>query len=61
MTLRKRSALCQTRVGEPFEKTAIDLMGPFAKSHKGNVYVVVIQDYFTKWVVAEGIFRTRCP
>ena len=39
----------------PFEKTAIDLMGPFAKSHKGNVYVVVIQDYFTKWVVAEGI------
>ena len=55
MMLRKKSALCQTRVGAPFEKTAIDLMGPFAKSHKGNVYVVVIQDYFTKWVVAEGI------
>ena len=55
MTLRKKSALRQTQVGAPFEKTAIDLMGPFAKSDKNNVYVVIIQDYFTKWVVAEGI------
>ena len=55
MTLRKKSALRQTQVGAPFEKTAIDLMGPIAKSDKNNVYVVVIQDYFTKWVVAEGI------
>ena len=59
MMIRKKSALRQTQVGAPFEKTAIDLMGPFAKSDKNNVYVVVIQDYFTKWVVAEGIGFTE--
>ena len=37
------------------EKVGIDLMGPFATSAEGNKYIVVIQDYFTKWVVAEGI------
>ena len=54
-TLRTKSRLMQTKVGAPFEKTAIDLMGPFAETKNGNVYIVVMQDYFTKWVVAEAI------
>ena len=59
MTLRRKSALHQTKVGAPFEKTAIDLMGSFAKSDNNNVYIVIIQDNFTKWVVAEGIPNKR--
>ena len=55
MTLKRKSALRQTKVGFPFEKKAIDLMGPFAKTVNNNVYIVVIQDYFTKWVVAARI------
>ena len=41
MTLRTKSRLIQTKVGAPFEKTAIDLMGPFAETKNGNVYIVV--------------------
>lgn len=28
----------------------LDFMGPFPRSKKGNTYVLVIVDYFTKWV-----------
>ncbi len=28
----------------------VDLMGPLPKSKKGNVYLLVVVDYFTKWV-----------
>ena len=31
----------------------IDLIGPFSKSEKGNVYLCTLTDYFTKW--AEGV------
>ena len=55
MTLCTKSRLIQTKVGAPFEKTAIDLMGPFAETKNGNAYIVVMQDYFAKWVVAEAI------
>ena len=32
----------------PFEKVAIDILGPFPES-ESKEYVVVLQDYFTKW------------
>ena len=55
MTMRTRSQLQQTTVGAPFEKTAVDLMGPFAETPKRNKYILVMQDYFTKWVIAEAM------
>jgi len=31
------------------KKMGMDLIGPLPKSKQGHVYVLVMQDYFTKW------------
>ena len=40
------------RVGAPMERIALDIMGPLNETERHNRYVLVIQDYFTKWVEA---------
>lgn len=37
-------------VEDPWEKLGMDLMGPFPHSKKGNTFLLVTVDYFTKWV-----------
>lgn len=39
----------QYNVGLPFERIAVDIAGPFPETHKGNKYVLVAMDYFSKW------------
>ena len=39
-------------VGQPLERIAIDLQGPYPPSDKGNKYILVVGDYFTKWTHA---------
>jgi len=39
----------QYNVGAPFERVAVDIAGPFPESDRGNRYVLVAMDYFTKW------------
>ncbi|KAL7866093.1 hypothetical protein SRHO_G00113400 [Serrasalmus rhombeus] len=39
-----------TEIKEPGYMLGMDLMGPFPKSKRGNVYLFVIVDYFTKWI-----------
>uniref|UniRef100_A0A3B3WD19 Gypsy retrotransposon integrase-like protein 1 n=1 Tax=Poecilia mexicana TaxID=48701 RepID=A0A3B3WD19_9TELE len=39
-----------TPLTEPWAKLGVDLMGPFPRSKKGNVFLFVVIDYFTKWV-----------
>ena len=31
------------------ERIAVDILGEFPKSEKGNKYILVVGDYFTKW------------
>ena len=39
-------------VGAPFERVALDMLGPFPRSDKGNKYLLVVGDYFSKWLEA---------
>lgn len=34
----------------PFKEVSTDIVGPLPRSKKGNSYIVVMQDRFTKWV-----------
>ena len=49
---RKRARLGHVPVGAPLERIAIDIMGPLPETEKGYQYIMVIGDYFTKWVEA---------
>ena len=47
---KKRARLVTYQVGAPWERIAADVAGPFPTTKAGNKYILVIQDYFTKWV-----------
>ncbi|KAI5717968.1 hypothetical protein M8J77_014305 [Diaphorina citri] len=34
----------------PWQRVYMDLMGPYPRSSRNNVYILVIEDQFTKWV-----------
>ncbi|GBM39276.1 Transposon Ty3-I Gag-Pol polyprotein [Araneus ventricosus] len=46
---RTKGRLQRYNVGAPFERIALDILGPFPVTTKGNRYVLVLMDYFTKW------------
>lgn len=46
---RGRGPLKIYNVGAPFERVALDIVGPFPRTATGNKYALVVVDYFTKW------------
>ena len=57
---RPQRAPLQTHTpGERNEKVAIDLMGPFNLSARGNLYIAVIIDHFTKYARAVALPNKR--
>jgi hypothetical protein len=44
-----RAPLGMTTSGTPWQRVAVDVMGPLPTTARGNRYVLVAQDYFTKW------------
>ena len=36
-------------IGLPFGRIALDIVGPFPVTALGNKYILVFQDYATKW------------
>lgn len=47
-----------TLVGEPFERVAMDISGPFHVSKHGHRYILAIIDYFSKFPVLIPLKRT---
>ena len=44
-----KAPLQQSLVGAPLDRIAIDIVGPCPVTRDGNEYMIVVQDYFTKW------------
>ena len=47
---KNRAPLQKYRVGAPLERVAMDILGPLPETDSGNKYILVIGDYFTKWI-----------
>ena len=48
---RKAKAKLGTfHAGVQMERVHLDILGPFPKSHSGNVYILMLVDQFTKWL-----------
>ena len=55
---KPRAPLRTITASYPFEKITWDIMGPLPASEKGNSYILVVTDVFTKWVEAFAISST---
>ncbi|KAF8795521.1 Retrovirus-related Pol polyprotein like [Argiope bruennichi] len=49
---RTKGRLQRYNVDAPFERMALDILGPFPATTNGNRYVLVLMEYFTKWPAA---------
>lgn len=49
---RPKAPMQQYLVGAPWERMALDILGPLPLSKEKNRYLLVVQDYFTKWAEA---------
>lgn len=47
--------------GEPWELLSLDITGPHTTSSQGHVYILTMQDNFTKWAEAFAIRRHTAP
>ena len=54
-----KSPLKQSISSAPLERIAIDIMGPLPLTRNGNEYIMVLQDYFTKWSEAYALPNHR--
>ena len=50
-----KAKLQQHIVGCPLERVALDILGPLPRSSRGNRYILVVADYFTRWTEAYPI------
>ena len=52
----KNCAPLQTiKAGSPMQVIAVDIMGPLPESNNKNSYILVVGDYFTRWMAAFAI------
>ena len=54
-TRTPRAPLRTYNVGATLERVVLDILGPLPDSDRGNKYVLIIGDYFSKWTEAYAI------
>ena len=47
-----RAPLGRYQAGCPLDRVGIDILGPLPQTKDGNIYILVVADYFTRWVEA---------
>ncbi|XP_022027868.1 uncharacterized protein LOC110929071 [Helianthus annuus] len=57
MTHKHKHPMVPVSTSWPFQKWAIDIIGPFPEGPGGVKYVVVAIDYFTKWIEAKPLAK----
>ena len=45
----------------PFAKWGMDILGPFPLGHRQTKFMIVVVDYFTKWIEAEALTKATSP
>jgi|SRR6266498_2163686 len=43
------------KVGQPYDRLGMDIVGPLPKTRQGNQYIVIATEYLTKWPEAQAI------
>ena len=51
----KTEPLHPIKVGRPYDRIGMDIVGPLPKTARGNQYIVVATEYLTKWPEARAI------
>lgn len=47
--------------GRPWQRVAIDLVGPLSETERGNRWILVLSDHFTRWQEAIAIPNATAP
>ena len=53
--VKSRAPLTNITVGGAMEMIAMDFLGPLPQTNKGNKHLLVVADYYTKWVEASAL------
>ncbi|GBC06766.1 hypothetical protein RclHR1_07020009 [Rhizophagus clarus] len=52
---RRAEPLHPIKIGQPFDRVGMDIVGPLPQTKDGNKYIVVATEYLTKWPEARAI------
>ena len=47
---KPKAPLGEMPTGAPLDRLSTDILGPFPESSRGNRYILVVTDHFTRWV-----------